>query len=161
MTLHLFGRPSLFSLCSALSFFWIFYTFFFLHPSLTCPSPSTHPLTLVLCERRTSPSFHQHIPIYFHFLPASSSVDEPHLPLSIRSQLCFDPRILLSRYLLSRALFQFSVPLNHSHKLGKLMKSIFNKLFIGPMSLSEYCFISLLPDDMGTAFKCLYPVSPL
>lgn len=98
-----------------------------------------------------------------HFLPASSSTDEPHLPLSIRSQFYFDPQILLSRYLPSIALFQFFIPLIHSHRLGKLMKSpILNKLSIGPMSLSEYCFISLLPDDIGTGFKCyLYSVSLL
>ena len=152
MTLNLFGRPSLFSLRLSLSFFWIFYTFFFLHPSLTCPSPSTCPLMLVLCEKNFPifPSAHTY-PL--HFLPASSSTDEPHLPLSIRSQFYFDPQILLSRYLPSIVLFQFFIPLIHSHQLGRLMKSpILNKLFIGPMSLSEYCFISLLPDDIGTVF---------
>ena len=152
MTLNLFGRPSLFSLRLSLSFFWIFYTFFFLHPSLTCPSPSTCPLMLVLCEKNFPifPSAHTYL---LHFLPASSSTDEPHLPLSIRSQFYFDPQILLSRYLPSIVLFQFFIPLIHSHQLGKLMKSpILNKLFIGPMSLSEYCFISLLPDDIGTGF---------
>lgn len=59
-----------------------------------------------------------------HFLPVSSSIDEPHLPLFVRSQLYFDPRILLSRYLPSRALFHspfhWLIPTN----LENYMKSI-------------------------------------